>query len=144
MEAFAGELVATVLMRPELDGHRGLLRCVCTEWRIQIDVNGKDTKTARWVVVQTVPLLIWARELSCAWEDATCTLAAKGGHLEVLQYARRESCQWQALTCAAAAEGGHLECLQWLRDTGCGWDKWTCRSATLDCPTRRTSMIRPL
>jgi hypothetical protein len=40
-----------------------------------------------------------------------------------------ESCNsdcHNAGTCSRAAEGGHLEVLQWARDNGCPWDAMTC------------------
>ncbi len=52
----------------------------------------------------------------------TCTEAAKGGHLEVLQWARQNGCPWNELTCTEAAKGGHLEVLQWARENGCPFD----------------------
>lgn len=40
-----------------------------------------------------------------------CTLAAKGGHLEILKWLRERECYWDQDTCSGAAEGGHLETL---------------------------------
>ena len=51
-----------------------------------------------------------------------CSLAAKGGQLEVLQWARANGCPWDEETCAFATIGGHLEVLQWLHANGCPWD----------------------
>ena len=80
----------------------------------------------------------------CDWNANTCSLAAHGGHLEVLQWARYAlcgignpgytrplSCNWNEGTCSAAAEGGHLEVLQWLRGpiAGCNWNADTCMMA---------------
>ena len=36
----------------------------------------------------------------------------------------------QALTCSSAAEGGHLHILQWARSEGCPWIWITCDVAT--------------
>jgi hypothetical protein len=42
-------------------------------------------------------------------------MAARGGHLAVLQWARQNGCPFDCLACGtAAAQGGHLETLQWL------------------------------
>ena len=31
-------------------------------------------------------MLQWAHENGCPWDEMTCAVAAKGGHLEVLQW----------------------------------------------------------
>ena len=53
----------------------------------------------------------------------TCSGAAEGGHLEVLQWARENGCPWDSDTCDKAAGKGHLEVLKWARQNGCPWDK---------------------
>ena len=50
---------------------------------------------------------------------STCTNAARGGHLDVLQWARANRCRWDHLTCACAARAGHLEVLKWAISNGC-------------------------
>jgi hypothetical protein len=58
--------------------------------------------------------LQWARlTLRIPWDAATCSMAARGGHLALLQWARANGCPWDARTCSKAARGGHLELLQW-------------------------------
>ena len=42
----------------------------------------------------------------CPWDEDTCTFAALGGHLEVLQWLRANGCPWDSNTCAEAAKGG--------------------------------------
>jgi len=59
----------------------------------------------------------------------TCSAAAEGGHLEVLQWARANGCPWNELTCTWAAKGGHLEVLQWACANGYPWNMWTCENA---------------
>ena len=61
-----------------------------------------------------------------------CSLAARGGHLEVLQWLHNTGCPWNermASPCYFAAEGGHLEVLKWLHDTGCPRDTARCAAA---------------
>ena len=53
-------------------------------------------------------------------------MAARGGHLALLQWARVNGCGWDEETCYQAAEGGHLVVLQWLRTNGCLWDRLRC------------------
>ena len=71
-------------------------------------------------------VLQWARANGCLWSEETCWEAASHGHLEVLQWAREHGCKWDAYTCVMAARGGHLEVLQWARANECPWDKYTC------------------
>ena len=62
-------------------------------------------------------MLQWARaqEPPCPWDECTCSEAARGGRLEVLQWARAHGCPWDEDTCGLAAEGGHLAVLPWAR-----------------------------
>ena len=60
-----------------------------------------------------------------------CGLAARGGHLEVLQLARELGCPWDVYTSSGAAAGGHLEVLKWARGQDCPWDEDTCTYAAL-------------
>jgi len=49
------------------------------------------------------------RANGCPWDEQTCYMAARGGHLEVLQWARANGCRWNEYTCSGAASDGHLE-----------------------------------
>ena len=53
------------------------------------------------------------------WDSDTCSQAASGGHLSILQWARSRGCPWDSDTCASASLHGHLEVLQWARSQGC-------------------------
>ena len=68
-------------------------------------------------------------ENRCPGTVMTCTEAAEGGNLEMLQWARQYGCPWDAKTCSAAAGGGHLEILQWAHQNGCPWNVETCSAA---------------
>jgi hypothetical protein len=57
------------------------------------------------------------------------TLAAMGGHVEVLKYAHQNG--WAKETCSLSAGMGHADCLQYARENGCPRDRWTCKRATL-------------
>jgi hypothetical protein len=37
-------------------------------------------------------VLQWLRDLGCQWDHKTCSEAARGGHLAVLQWARANGC----------------------------------------------------
>jgi len=58
-----------------------------------------------------------AQHPPCEWNYLTCTLAARGGHLEMLQWARAQDppCEWKWCARAGAAEMGHLEVVEWLQ-----------------------------
>ena len=59
-----------------------------------------------------------------------CSLAARGGHLEVLKWLHNTGCPCDTYTCRAAASGGYLEVLNWLHNQGCPWDEWNvCHAA---------------
>jgi len=81
----------------------------------------------------------------CPWDEGTCTLAATGGHLDVLKWLRSQDppCPWGKGTCLEAAEGGHLDVLKWVRsqEPPCPWNEYTCCKAAygghldvLKCP----------
>ena len=74
-------------------------------------------------------VLQWARANECPWDEDTCSSAARGGHLKVLQWARAKGCLWDKATCHYAAERSHFKVLQWARANGCPWDKYVCLSA---------------
>jgi len=69
-----------------------------------------------------LPLLQWLRRRGCPWDEKTCSSAAQHGHLELLQWARGEGCPWNSKTCFLAARHGHFELLQWARGKGCEWE----------------------
>ena len=56
---------------------------------------------------------------SWPWDRDTCSAAALGGHLEVLQWAHANGCLWDIRTCHKAAEGGYLKVILWARANGC-------------------------
>ena len=90
--------------------------------------------TAKYGCLESVKILR-ARDPPCLWDVMTCSGAARGGHLHVLQWARSQDppCPWDVKTCYRAAEGGHLQVLQWLRsqDPPCPWDEDTCYAAAI-------------
>ena len=52
-----------------------------------------------------------------------CSIAADGGHIEVIAWLRAQGCSWDKFTFFTAIRGGHLDLLQWLREQGCPCDK---------------------
>ena len=75
-------------------------------------------------------VLEWLHSTECPCDSATCCAAAAGGHLEVLRWLHGTGCRWDSTsTCEAAAAGGHLATLKWLHNTGCPWDEDTCYAA---------------
>ncbi len=56
-----------------------------------------------------------ARANGASWNEQTCALAARGGHLTVLQWARANGAPWNRDVCSSAALGDHLAVLQWSR-----------------------------
>jgi hypothetical protein len=76
----------------------------------------------------------WLDSTGCPRDDATGLAAAAGGHLEVLKWLHSVGgggARTSSWTCAVAAEGGHLEVLKWLHTTGYPCDSMTCYAAAL-------------
>jgi hypothetical protein len=62
-----------------------------------------------------------------------CDVAADTGNLPVLAYLRSIGASgWSERTCSSAAFGGHLEVLQWLKANGCPRDSRVFRYAGLE------------
>ena len=77
-------------------------------------------------------MLDWARQSGCRWDERTCSWAAQGGHLAVLQWARQNGYVWSEDTCTLAAEGGRLAVLQWAHENNCPWSGLTTFAAALN------------
>eukprot|EP00891_Asterochloris_glomerata_P009475 jgi/Astpho2/9475/Aster-01728 len=63
----------------------------------------------------TMAAIEWARHSGCSWDEDTCTNAASGGHLAVLQWARENNCPWSGSTTFVAAFNNHLDVMKWAR-----------------------------
>jgi hypothetical protein len=50
--------------------------------------------------------------------ETICEQAALHGALNILKWMRENNCPWDEYTCTNAAEGGHLELLQWAYING--------------------------
>jgi phosphoglycolate phosphatase-like HAD superfamily hydrolase len=102
----AAAVAATALMQWARDENNlGLRRC---------------TFRREWTSWNPAPRLCWAE---------ACSLAAYGGHLEVLKWLHGAGCPWGIPTCYTAAMGGHLDMLKWLHSAGCPWGIQTCYAA---------------
>ncbi len=66
------------------------------------------------------------------FDEKTSTLAASGGHLEVLKHLREKGCSWDAETSSAAARGGHLDVVKWALQNGCPRYHDMCQFAARD------------
>ena len=69
-------------------------------------------------------VLQWSRANGCDWDSSTCRSAAvREVTWRLLQWGREPMVATGIVsTCSAAAAGGHLEVLQWARANGCDWD----------------------
>lgn len=52
----------------------------------------------------------------------TCALLAKLGAIDALKFLQKKNFSWDHRTCSFAASGGHLQLLQWARTKGCPWN----------------------
>mmetsp|Transcript_2285 Transcript_2285/g.6091 ORF Transcript_2285/g.6091 Transcript_2285/m.6091 type:complete len:107 (+) Transcript_2285:247-567(+) len=64
-------------------------------------------------------MLEWQRDNGLQWDAGTCTGAAAGGHLPVLQMLRAQGCPWDENVCMWAAAYGKYSVLQWAHANGC-------------------------
>ena len=56
-----------------------------------------------------LPALEWARGNGCPWGEMVAAHAAHGGDLKLLEWARENGCPvWDEVTCSVAAREGHL------------------------------------
>ena len=76
-------------------------------------------------------VLKWLHNTGCPIGTITCRAAAEGGQLEVLKWLHSTGCPLDSNTSYAAAEWEHLELLKWLHNTGCSWDSTTCTVAAI-------------
>nr|UDO47984.1 ankyrin repeat protein [Pandoravirus massiliensis] len=68
--------------------------------------------------------------LLCVRPDAcACAIAARHGHIHVLEYLIGVGCVPNAYACIEAARGGHLACLEYVHKLGTPWDTRTCAAA---------------
>ena len=78
----------------------------------------------------SVPALIYLRAVGCPEHSRVCEVAAKNGHLHVLQWCHENNFLWNSDDiCSKAASGGHLHILQWCRENGFVLDTYTCAAA---------------
>ena len=61
-------------------------------------------------------VLQWARSELCLWDEFTCELAARNGHLEVLQWAYAHGCPFDEATPEAAEAESLWRVLDWIHD----------------------------
>ena len=96
-------------------------------------------------IISSVSLINWALVNGCCpLDERICTVAARNGHLAVLQWINANlsklqwdgdqdpPCPWNERTCEDAARNGHLAVLQWARSQGCPWNESTCGNAALN------------
>jgi hypothetical protein len=72
----------------------------------------------------------------CCWDDETVSIAARGGHVKLLQwwketrnvnsYTYGRACVQEILNITEAARYGHLRVLDWAKNNGIDWDKFSC------------------
>ena len=132
-EAFPGlpkDVVVTHILRSEyFDDPADLarLKVVSPAMRDAVAATGLKIKELdEWEAVRLgclSALRRLQRQGNLSRQEYLCQVAARSGHLEVLQWLRPNGCLWCEWTCAMAAKGGHLEVLQCARANGCPWDK---------------------
>tara|TARA_R110002050_G_scaffold175512_1_gene308412 strand:+ start:620 stop:1207 length:588 start_codon:yes stop_codon:yes gene_type:complete len=64
-------------------------------------------------------MLVWCREVGCAWDESACALAALKGHLHILEYCRNNGALWGWDTAYSAVLCGQLNILEYCIGEGC-------------------------
>jgi len=125
-------------LREELMLYCFEITCVLDEippFQIPHGVRRKSEDTIVNLAVREgcLSLLKWAINKKYPCRSDVSHIAARQGHLHILQYIRTVKefpwKEWTHFSCFFAAQGGHLEILQWLHDQECPWDKKTCQIA---------------
>ena len=67
----------------------------------------------------------YAKKSKAPWDRGTASMAAKNGHLHILEYlVERKFDEYSELACEYAATHGHLDCLKYLHETAkAPWDQ---------------------
>jgi len=70
------------------------------------------------VFTNKLEFLKWAREeKQCEWDEKTIKVASRTGNLEMLKYCFSNDCPYdEEASCKLAALGGHLDCVRFLFD----------------------------
>ena len=85
-----------------------------------------------------VDILRWAYDQMASyrwgpWAPSIANIAAKHGHLEVLEFLKTQRrCPWDGYTTSIATEGGHLHILKWLHQHNCPLFKDDCLKVARD------------
>ena len=85
-----------------------------------------NEQTCSWAALGgQLEMLQWLRAKGCPWGTLASTWAAQRGQLEVLQWMRAQDppCPWNSNICDKAAKFGHLDVLRWARSQGCPWNE---------------------
>ena len=111
----------------------------CAYWSARLDPNVTKKRILKAVVDVAVHhgycgvlRQHWSvgprKKLRLLWDQNSCGVAARFGHLGVLRWLRSQGCQWDERTCHFAATAGQLEILEWARSQNppCPWVKRNC------------------
>lgn len=79
-----------------------------------------------------LPLLKYAHENGCKWDEYTIGCAAEYGHLDCIKYAHENGCKWHENTTSIAARFGHLDILKYANENGCSWNQTTAYFAAIN------------
>ena len=93
-------------------GYVSTLKCLRRRGRLS-DVSFLCAATAGVGDLEALKALCRAENFP--WDEMTCDLAARGGHLEVLKWAHENDCPWGVYTCSHAAGENHQRLCQHLQ-----------------------------
>lgn len=61
----------------------------------------------------------------CPWDEETCRVAAKGGHLDTLKWTINNGCPWNEKKRARLQQNTVTSMFKWARTNGCPWSEHT-------------------
>jgi len=132
--------ILDALERAAKGGHTAVMDWLCNE-RKRIGSYPGDDDLESWYKYMMVTIaarrghvhiLQWLADHDYALHGEVCEAAAQKGHQHVLCWLRARGCPWDARCCAAAASRGDIDMLLWLRANGCPEDGSACASAIMN------------
>ena len=103
-------------------------------WAVEQGFPWKNKYTCRAAAhYDNLPVLQWARENGCPWDQVCCIYAIKENNLEVLEWLLANGCPRDELVCLKAAKCHNLNALQIARKYQCPWSEQTTEFAAYYC-----------
>jgi hypothetical protein len=135
------ELIAMILQTEREYLMHPVCRMVCSKWRKFLLNSPRLMPPVVWIgdvgTKWGIPLLRWARENGCPWNETTCRYVAAYGKLETLQWLRSENngvgiCPWDRYLTACCYINSNFDALKWAVENGCPMNEYPLHFAIMD------------